>query len=82
MRYVIVSRHKATVEFILEQVPEAAGCPVISTATVADVQDKIVIGNIPMGLGAEADAVWAVEFDGAPPRGQEYGLAEMHAAGA
>lgn len=49
---------------------------------VDDVREKHVYGNIPLHLAAAASVVSAVEFDGAPPRGQEYGLDEMLKAGA
>jgi hypothetical protein len=41
-----------------------------------------VAGNLPLHLAAAAAVVFAVGFTGEPPRGQEYGLAEMEAAGA
>jgi CxxC motif-containing protein len=80
---VIVSRHPAAVEFILE----VSGLPVdtpVLTGNVSreDVLGKRVYGNIPMSLASVAAEVNAVEFDGAPPRGAEYGVEEMKAAGA
>jgi hypothetical protein len=51
-------------------------------ATAEDVRNKIVYGNIPLHLAALARAVIVIEFSGDPPRGQEYGLPEMLAAGA
>ena len=56
--------------------------PVIAEATLEDVRGKIVYGNIPLHLACAAEAVVAVEFAGPPPRGQEYDLAAMDAAGA
>ena len=55
---------------------------VVASATAEDVAGKVVYGNIPLHLAAAADSVWAVEFDGPPPRGAEYGIAEMEQAGA
>lgn len=79
---VIVTRHPATVEFIREVAPEFADAPVISSATPDDVRGKIVAGNLPLHLAALAAEVWAVEFEEQPPRGQEYSLEDMKAAGA
>lgn len=53
-----------------------------ANATEQDVLGKIVAGNLPLNLAALTAEVWAVEFTGQPPRGAEYGLAEMEAAGA
>ena len=79
---IIVSRHPAAVAFIRQaaQLPESV--PVIASATADDVCGKVVYGNLPLHLAAHARAVVAVEFEGAPPRGAEYGLEEMIAAGA
>lgn len=56
--------------------------PVVAQADADDVRDAIVYGNLPLHLAALAAEVWAVEFSGEPPRGAEYDLAEMRAAGA
>lgn len=80
---VIVSRHPAAVVFIRQSAPEFADAIVIDgNATPADVAGKVVAGNLPLHLAALAAEVVAVEFDGAPPRGTEYGVAEMEASGA
>lgn len=81
--YVIISRHPAAVEFIRANDARFLAAPVITgNATPDDVRGKVVAGNIPLSLAALADEVVAVEFSGAPPRGAEYGAAEMAAAGA
>lgn len=81
--YVIISRHPAAVEFIRANDARFMAAPVITgNATPDNVRGKVVAGNIPLSLAALADEVVAVEFDGAPPRGAEYGAAEMAAAGA
>lgn len=82
MDHVIVSRHQAAIEFIRLAAPEFAGAPVLAQAGPDDVKGKVVAGNLPLHLAALAAEMVAVEFAGAPPRGQEYGLAEMQAAGA
>jgi len=82
MKRIIVSRHPAAVEFIRRERPEFADAPVIETATAEGVKDAVVAGTLPLYLAAMTDRVIAVEFEGAPPRGAEYGLAEMDVAGA
>lgn len=56
--------------------------PVLAQAGPDDVDGRVVGGNLPLHLAALARLVVAVEFDGEPPRGREYGLPEMRAAGA
>ena len=90
IEFVIVSRHQAAVEFIRGEIRlhfaawvDADDVPVFSgNVTVADVKGKVVFGNLPLSLAAEARMVFAVEFSGPPPRGREYGPEEMRAAGA
>ncbi len=79
---IIVSRHPAAIAFIRAERPELADAPVLASATVADVAGRHVYGNVPLGLAVHADGVTTVEFAGPPPRGAEYGIAEMRAAGA
>ena len=80
---VIVSRHPAAVEFIRAEAPAFADAPVISgEATAEDVSYKVVAGNIPLHLADLALRVIVVEFAGKPPRGAEYTVEEMRAAGA
>jgi hypothetical protein len=81
--FVIVSRHEAAIEFARE----ALGLPddvrvIRGNATKADVAGKTVIGNVPLALAASASQVLAIEFSGAPPRGAEYSVDDMRAAGA
>ena len=79
---VIVSRHPAAVEFVQAEHPELAGCKVLESATSDDVEGRVVYGNLPLFLAATAAKVVAIEFTGPPPRGAEYGVDEMRAAGA
>ena len=91
---VVVSRHKATLEFIARHLGGEVGDGAIvnkryrdirvisGNAEVDDVAGKYVIGNIPMRLAIHARAVGCVEFSGTPPRGNEYTLEDMLAAGA
>jgi hypothetical protein len=82
MERVIVSRHSAAVEFIRAEAPEFADATVLVSATPDDVRGRVVAGNLPLHLASLAKAVVAVEFEGAPPRGTEYGIEEMRKAGA
>lgn len=73
-------------EWIVSQAPApvlVAKVPIIrGNATPEDVRGKHVYGNVPLCLACEASIVYAIEFDGTPPRGTEYGIEEMRAAGA
>jgi hypothetical protein len=55
--------------------------PVLTQAGPDDVRDRTVYGNVPLHLAALAREVYAIEFAGTPPRGQEYTLTDMLAAG-
>lgn len=81
-KYLIVSRHPAAIAFIKKNVTWGSVATVMSQVTADDVKDAVVAGNLPFHLAVEAKAVWIVEFKGAAPRGAEYTLAEMEAAGA
>ena len=56
--------------------------PVLAQASPEDVRGKVVYGNVPLSLAAEAEVVVAIEFDGQPPRGGEYTITDMREAGA
>jgi putative CRISPR-associated protein (TIGR02620 family) len=82
---VIVSRHAAAIEFVrlalIDKGVDPDTVPVIANATAEDVTGREVYGNVPMHLAALAATVWAIEFT-VPPRGMEYTIADMTAAGA
>lgn len=61
---------------------EMARIPVLAEAAPDDVRGRHVVGNLPLHLAALCVSITAIEFAGAPPRGAEYGVAEMEAAGA
>jgi hypothetical protein len=83
MEVVIVSRHPAAIQFIIEEAGLPADTPVITgNATEEDVSDKHVYGNIPFYLANCAARVTVIEFTGAPPRGAEYTKEDMYLAGA
>lgn len=92
---IIVSRHPAAVEWLSNLLggelspqhdhlvmPNGATVPIRASATAADVRGKTAVGNLPLFLAAEAASMYTIEFAGAPPRGREYGAADMAAAGA
>ena len=79
----IVSRHPAVAEFVRAEMPEFETAEVMaSTVTASDVAGHDVAGVLPLALIAECGRFYAVEFTGTPPRGAEYGIDEMRAAGA
>ena len=82
VKRVIVSRHPAAIEFIRREIPEFKDAPVVSSATVNDVCGAEVAGNLPLDLASYAYCVYAIVFNGTPPRGQEYTLEDMDKAGA
>ena len=83
MEVVLVSRHKATKEWLVKNYPEMTVVQVISgNAVEEDVKGKVVCGNLPLSLAVGCSRYFAIEFAGAPPRGQEYGVAEMEASSA
>ena len=63
---IIVSRHQATIKWLMSEKWVAPTTPVISHATRRDIHDKIVIGNLPYNLAKFARNVWVVEFN-CPP---------------
>lgn len=81
-RYLIVSRHPATIEFLHTECMFLADAPVIESAVAGDVEGKVVYGNLPLHLACKAYAVCAVEFYDQAPRGLEYTLDDMRRAGA
>jgi len=91
---VIISRHASAVEFIARAMrgtiaPDGNSVvvgtdtiPVLASATADDVRGKTVFGNLPFHLACLANEIMVVEFAGTAPRGAEYDLAAMDAAGA
>ncbi len=77
----IVSRHPAAIQFI-RMFPGWEHVQAAQSVTADQVSGRLVAGNLPLHLAAIAREVWSVEFRGAPPRGAEYTLQEMLAAGA
>jgi putative CRISPR-associated protein (TIGR02620 family) len=82
METIIVTRHAGALEWLRRHHPALAEAPVLASATPDDVRGRVVIGNVPLHLAAEAAEVLAIEFSGTPPRGADYSADDMEAAGA
>ena len=78
---VIVSRHAGAIEWLRRQ--GIAGT-VIEQAIPEDVRGRVVIGNLPMHLAAEAHQVGSIDLPGLAreQRGRDLTPEEMDAAGA
>lgn len=77
---VVVTRHKALVEFLIKRKIIGADTPIISHATEKDVLGKDVIGVLPLRLAALAASVTEVPMDiPAELRGQELSLEQVEA---
>jgi putative CRISPR-associated protein (TIGR02620 family) len=75
---IIVTRHKALVEFLIETGMITAETPVLSHVTSKDVDGKHVIGVLPMHLAAKAATVTEIPLDiPAELRGQELDLEQV-----
>jgi len=81
LKQVIVSRHPATIQWLRDTFDLGEDVPVVAQATADDVRNKIVYGNLPMHLASICAILYAVEFSGQPPRGAEFSLEDMLAAG-
>lgn len=78
---IIVSRHAGAVEWLARQGITGA---VIEQVTADDVRGKVVIGNLPLHLAAEAHQVGSIDLPGLTreQRGRDLTPEEMDAAGA
>ena len=77
---VVVTRHKALVEFLIKRKMIGANTPIIAHATEKDVLGKDVIGVLPLRLAALAASVTEVPMDiPAELRGQELSLEQVEA---
>lgn len=78
MNTIIVTRHKALVEFLIETGMVTAETPVLSHVTSKDVLGKHVIGVLPLHLAALAATVTEIPLDiPAELRGQELDLEQV-----
>ena len=78
MNTIIVTRHKALVEFLIEKGIASAETPVFSHVTSKDVADKHVIGVLPLHLAAVAATVTGVPLDiPVKLRGQDLDLEQV-----
>ena len=77
---IVVTRHKALVEFLIKRKMIGANTPIIAHATEKDVLGKDVIGVLPLRLAASAASVTEVPMDiPAELRGQELSLSQVEA---
>ena len=77
---IVVTRHKALVQFLVKRKMIGANTPIIAHATEKDVRDKDVIGVLPLRLAALAASVTEVPMDiPAELRGQELSLEQVEA---
>ncbi|MEK9770271.1 MAG: CRISPR-associated protein Csx16 [Betaproteobacteria bacterium] len=78
MDTIVVTRHKALVEFLIETGKVSAETPVLSHVTSKDVEGMHVIGILPMHLAALAATVTEIPLDiPAELRGKELNLEQV-----
>ena len=77
---VVVTRHKALVQFLVKRKMIGANTPIIAHAKAEDVLGKDVIGVLPLRLASLASSVTEVPMDiPAELRGQELSLEQVEA---
>jgi len=81
-RKYIVSRHPGAILWLQSQLKDFNDRRVVTTITKAEAMGADIVGNLPMALASRCLRYRAIEFEGPPPRGAEYGAAEMAACGA
>ncbi len=62
METVVITRHPALVELLIERGIIAEGTPVISHATLRDVRGKHVVGVLPLSLAVAAEKVTEISL--------------------
>ena len=78
MNTVVITRHKALVQYLIETGIASAETPVLSHVTSKDVDGKHVIGVLPMHLAALAATVTQIPLDiPAELRGKELDLEQV-----
>jgi len=80
MNKIVVTRHPALVDYLIEEGVISKDTPVISHASAEDVQGKDVIGVLPLSLASLANTVTEVWLNiPAEKRGKELSLEEVKA---
>jgi len=81
---VIVSRHSGFIAWLRKKLGDELvdKATILETATAEDIHGKVVFGNLPLSLAAEAREVWTVDFKSPVRGGQDLTVEEMEAAGA
>jgi hypothetical protein len=82
MQNLYLGRHPASLIWARAHGLPSDALIVEGNATTQQVHGNILWGVVPLPLAAEALRVHVIAFSGPPPRGAEYGIAEMEAAGA
>jgi hypothetical protein len=78
METVVITRHPALVELLIERGIIAEGTPVISHATLRDVRGKHVVGVLPLSLAVAAEKVTEVSLAlTEEDRGKELGIQRL-----
>jgi len=78
MSTIVVTRHKALVQFLVKRQMIGANTPIIAHASEEDVRGKDVIGVLPLRLAALAASVTEVPMDiPAELRGRNYPLSRL-----
>lgn len=78
----VVTRHPAVIEWLEEYLGVYVGEFVVPHIEPEDAWSSVLIGNVPLHIAAVAEIVFAVEFDNGAPRGAEWTVEQMKAAGA
>ena len=72
MEKIIVTRHEALVDLLVDWALVAPGTPVLAHATAEDVRGKHVFGVLPLALAAQATSITEIPLALAPEdRGRE-----------
>lgn len=75
---IIVTRHKALVQWLREKCPGLKNAPALEHVGMEDVRDKVVVGVLPFHLAAAARLVIEVPLNLRPEdRGRELSVEEM-----
>ena len=78
MEKVVVTRHRALVDYLIEEGIVSEDVPVLTHATMDDVRGKHVIGVLPLRLAAAAAVVTEVPLNLPPElRGKELTVEEV-----
>ena len=63
MEHIIVTRHKAFAEYVIEQGLAPEGTPVYAHVSPSDIKGKHLVGFLPLHLALQAERITIVPFD-------------------